>query len=263
MKSGDEMKIHVLASGSKGNMTLLKGNEGWLAVDCGISKKKILEKLEELNVKIDEISTLIITHEHSDHVAGLKALVKMGHLTKIYMTQGTFESLKSDDQQSVEAMTAIIPSEGEFFVDVFQAQTFIASHDASEPIGLVLKDTSFKVVVGTDTGYIDQKYESLLKDADVYLIEANHHPKSLLASPRPMHLKRRILGEKGHLNNEDAASLIGRVMGHKKTHWIVMHISEDCNTQLDIEKAIVTHVKDPRLLEVYYASQHQVVSVEL
>lgn len=262
MKEGDEMKIHVLASGSKGNMVLISSHDGWIAIDCGISKRKIINKLEEIGIKIEDIKHLIITHEHSDHTAGLKAFIQSGNLKHVYLSQGTYEMIK-ESAQSIDHLILIIRPNQTFNISPYRIDSFLVSHDAKEPVGIVLTSEDYKVVVGTDTGYIDQAHENLLKDADVYLIEANHHPQKLLASPRPMHLKKRILGEKGHLNNDDAAMFINRVMGNKETHWVVMHISEDCNTERDIEKSIVEFMNNPLQLNVYYTNQHDIVSVEL
>lgn len=262
MISGEVMKIHVLASGSKGNMVLISSDSGWIAVDCGISKRKIIKKLEEIHIKIEDIKCLIITHEHSDHVAGLKALMQLGHIQSIYMTEGTKEAV-SKTYDIPSSKTKIMKSDDHFFIDTLKIETFLASHDAIEPVGIVMSSHEHKIVIGTDTGYVDQAYDDLLRDANVYLIEANHHPQKLLASPRPMHLKKRILGEKGHLNNDDAAMLINRLMGDHHTHWIVMHISEDCNSQRDIEKSIVERVEDLMKLKVHYASQQDIVSIEL
>ena len=262
MKSGDYMIIHVLASGSKGNMVLLSSTSGWIAIDCGISKNKMLKKLETLNINIRDIKHLMITHEHSDHTAGLKSMMQLNHLNSIYLTKGTYDVLKETIDEGHATFHQIMP-EVLFSIDQYNITGFLASHDAKEPIGIVVSSGSHKVVVGTDTGYIDEVYEPILKDADVYLIEANHEPQKLLASPRPMHLKKRILGEKGHLNNDDAAMFINRMMKHKKTHWIVMHISEDCNSERDIEKSIVKYIEKPLQLEVYYANQHEIVSLEL
>jgi phosphoribosyl 1,2-cyclic phosphodiesterase len=256
------MIIHVLASGSKGNMVLLSSTSGWIAIDCGISKNKMLKKLEMLNINIQHIQHLIITHEHSDHTAGLKSLMQLKHLKSIYLSKGTHEVLKEHIGEGDMLIHQIRPDTS-FSIDKYNISGFLASHDAIEPMGVVVSSNMHKVVIGTDTGYIDEAYEPILKDADVYLIEANHEPQKLLASPRPMHLKKRILGEKGHLNNDDAAMFINRVMENKKTHWVVMHISEDCNSERDIEKSIVKFIEKPLQLEVYYANQHEIVSLEL
>ena len=118
MKPGEEMKIHVLASGSKGNMVLISSDSGWVAIDCGISKRKIINKLAEIQLKIEDIKHLIITHEHSDHTAGLKALIQTGNIETIYLTQGTFDMIRESSQLN-ESIVQIIHPKKAFAIDGF------------------------------------------------------------------------------------------------------------------------------------------------
>jgi phosphoribosyl 1,2-cyclic phosphodiesterase len=256
------MNIYSLASGSKGNMTLIESQKVLLCVDIGISKNKMQDKLNSLDFSFQSIQHLLITHEHSDHTLGLKKLLEK-QLPTLYMTQGTYDNLDRDIQHVINPKLHIIQSEIPFYIEHFKITPFLLSHDAKEPIGFVIEDQHYKIVHGADTGYIDQSYQELLKHANVYLIESNHHPEKLLQSPRPMQLKRRILGEKGHLSNDDAAKLINSWMGPFKTYWMITHISEDCNSNLDIEKAIVKHIERPLDLEIIYASQHEIAKVSL
>jgi phosphoribosyl 1,2-cyclic phosphodiesterase len=256
------MNIYSLASGSKGNMTLIESQKVLLSVDIGISKNKLQEKLNTLAFTIQKIQYLLITHEHLDHTAGLKKLFEI-HQPHTYMTQGTYDSLSQDIKIMIQPTLHIIQSEKTFLIEHLKITPFLLSHDAKEPVGFVIEDLHYKVVHAADTGYIDQMYFQLLQHAHLYVIESNHHPEKLLQSPRPMHLKKRILGEKGHLSNEDAAQLINGWMGPFKTYWLITHISEDCNAPLDIEKAIVKYIKRPLDLEIIYAQQHEVVMVKL
>lgn len=256
------MNIYSLASGSKGNMTLIESQKVLLCVDVGISKNKMQDKLNSLNFSFQSIQHLLITHEHSDHTVGLKKFIEK-QLPNLYMTQGTYEHLDDDIKHVIKPKLHIIQSEIPFYIDHMKVTPFLLSHDAKEPIGFVIENQDYKIVHGADTGYIDQSYHELLKHAHVYIIESNHHPEKLLQSPRPMHLKRRILGEKGHLSNEDAAKLINSWMGPFKTRWMITHISEDCNTYLDIEKAIVKYIDRPLDLDIIYALQHEIVEVNL
>lgn len=256
------MNIYCLASGSKGNMTLIESQEVLLSVDAGISKNKLQEKLTTLDFMIHKIQYLLITHEHLDHTAGLKKIFE-NHRPHIYMTQGTYDNIAEEIKIMIQPTLHIIQSETTFMIEHLHITPFLLSHDAKEPVGFVIEDQFHKVVHAADTGYIDQVYFQLLEHAHLYLIESNHHPEKLLQSPRPMHLKRRILGEKGHLSNEDAAQLINGWMGPFKTYWLITHISEDCNAPLDIEKAIVKYIKRPLDLEIIYAQQHEVVTVKL
>ena len=248
------MEIYILASGSKGNMSYLKAGGIGLFVDAGISYKKMKEKMKTYNEEIKDICSILITHEHSDHISGLKMLLKHGNIKDVYLTKGTYEYLP---QEVVELFknTHFIKADERFIVEKVKVMPFMLSHDASEPVGFVIETDNKKVVFLTDTGYVDQGYYELLSDADLYVLEANHHPTKLMKSPRPFMLKKRILGERGHLSNDDAAWLMNRLVRKKTSKWVVAHISQDCNSVLDIEESIVRFFDNPLKVEVFYSSQ--------
>jgi phosphoribosyl 1,2-cyclic phosphodiesterase len=248
------VEIFVLASGSKGNMTYLKVGHIKIFVDAGISYKKIKEKMADYGEDLNAVQTILITHEHSDHIMGLKMLLKHNIIKDVYLTQGTYDAI-SDDIKSLMINVHIIKSEDAFFVLELSVKTFMISHDAADPVGYVIEHNDKKVCFVNDTGYVDQVYYELLSDADCYLLEANHHPTKLMQSLRPFLLKKRILGEKGHLSNDDAAWLVNALVKKKTSKWIVTHISEDCNSILDIEESIVSVFDDPTKVEVYYTTR--------
>ena len=256
------MEIYVLASGSKGNMTYLKVGHIKFFVDAGISYKKIKEKMASYNENIEDVKTIFITHEHSDHIMGLKMLLKHKIIENVYLTQGTLNAI-SDDIKSMIPNIYVIKSEDSFITQGLEVQTFMISHDAAEPVGYVIKHDDKKVCFVNDTGYVDQAYYELLSNADCYLLEANHHPTKLMQSPRPFLLKKRILGEKGHLSNDDAAWLVNALVKGKTSKWIVTHISEDCNSILDIEESIVNVFDDPTKIEVFYATKEGLPVIKL
>ena len=256
------MEIFVLASGSKGNMTYLKVGHIKLFVDAGISYKRIREKMEAYGEVLSDVSTILITHEHSDHVMGLRLLLKHKIITDVYVTSGTYEALSNDIKELIENVH-IISQEDTFDVLGLKVSTFMVSHDASEPVGYIIQNDEKKVCFVNDTGYIDQVYYEMLSDADCYLLEANHHPTKLMQSPRPFMLKKRILGERGHLSNDDAAWLVNRFVKTKNSKWIVTHISEDCNSIQDIEESIVNIFDDPTKVEVFYATKDGLPGIKI
>lgn len=247
------MEIFVFASGSKGNMTYLKTGSVKLFVDVGISYKKIKEKMTMNHGDLNDIQAILITHEHSDHTQGLKLFLKNHPVKDVYLTQGTYDGL-AEDVKSQLTTYHIIQADDEFIVHGLKVNSFLLSHDANEPVGFLVTNNEKKVVFISDTGYVDETYFELLSGADCYLLEANHHPASLMKSPRPFLLKKRIMGERGHLSNEDAAWLVNHFVKEKRSVWIVTHISEDCNTILDIEEAIVNLFDDPTKIDVHYAT---------
>jgi len=254
------MKVYVLASGSKGNMTYLKVGHIKLYIDAGISYRRMHQKMDAYNEDINDVKYLLLTHEHHDHVMGLKMLLKQKIIKKIFMTQGTFEGLH-DDVKSFLPEVSIVKSEESFDLGGVLVTPFVISHDANEPVGYVINGDK-KLVIFYDTGYLDQVYYNLVSQADIYIVEANHHPTMLMQSPRPFHLKKRILSEKGHLSNDDASYLMNLLI-KKQAIWVVSHISEDCNSILAIEESIVKHFDDPTKVEVYYAEKEGLPVIEV
>lgn len=255
------MEIFVLASGSKGNMTYLKVGGQKIFIDAGISYQKVKQKMMDYHENIYDVKTLLITHEHHDHIMGLKALLKQGAIEDIYLTKGTYDHL-AQDVVALFPQTHIIEADKSFNIHDIHIVPFMLSHDASEPVGFVIEDSDHKFVLLTDTGYVDESYIPLLSGAHIYLVEANHNPFTLFQSKRPFLLKKRIVGEKGHLSNEDAARLMNLLVKDQSI-WVVSHISEDCNTIEDIDEAIVKAFDDPTKVVVYYASQEGLPVISL
>ena len=247
------LEVFILASGSKGNMTYLKVGHIRLCIDVGISYRRMRLKMESYDESLESIDALLLTHEHQDHTMGLKMLLKHHQIKHIYLTQGTYNGLKDDVKALIQNYT-IIQADQPFMIENIKVTPFMTSHDANEPVAYVIQQDK-KVVILNDTGYVDQSYYDLLTDADLYVLEANHHPAMLMNSPRPFLLKKRILSERGHLSNEDAAWLMNTFVKTKKAKWIISHISEDCNTILAIEEAIVQAFDDPTKVDIYYASK--------
>lgn len=256
------MEVFVLASGSKGNITYVKNEVVSFFIDAGISYKKIVEKMTDYGESMHHIETLFLTHEHSDHVLGLLGMLKAGHIKQVFLTQGTLNGL-NQNVKDLLPKTIIIEPDKPFDFKSFKVYPVLLSHDANEPVGFRFdwQDKSF--VLLTDTGYVDQTYHEVLKNADLYLVESNHDPKRLLKSRRPFALKQRILGVQGHLSNEDAAILMNKLIQNKQATWIVGHISEECNDNFDIEKSIIDHFDDVLKAKVIYASQDALPGIKI
>lgn len=256
MIKGDTMEVIILASGSKGNATVIKINGSKILIDIGISYTSFKKKTKESNVNIKEIEHLLLTHEHGDHIRGLKRFIENHPNVKIYLTKGTFDALEEDVLKHLNNYEIIKANETFFVNNLVNIATYELSHDANEPVGFVISYNNKKAVIATDTGYIDEKYFDLLKNANFYLLEANHEPALLMDSRRPYYLKQRITGIKGHLSNDEAAWLMNNFTKDiSETVWAIAHISEDCNTNYNIEKSIVNIVEDPTKIKVVYTSQ--------
>ncbi|MDF2698840.1 MAG: fold metallo-hydrolase [Haloplasmataceae bacterium] len=223
------MKVTILASGSKGNATLIETNETKILLDVGLSYKNLVLKLIEINVGINEIDAIFITHEHIDHIKGLDTLIKKNNIN-IYLSHGTYEAIVTHRKFGVTyEYFNICKSDQMIKINNLDVIPFLISHDALEPFGYVLYEGKKKLVYLTDTGYISQVNEEKIKDADIYIIEANHNIEMLMCTNRPWNLKQRILGNFGHLNNEDTLYTLLRIVNVNTKFIYLAHISEEAN----------------------------------
>ena len=255
------MKIHILASGSKGNATVYKSDETTFMVDCGISLNKIKEKLNKTDLILEEIKEIFITHEHTDHVSGLKQLLKQKTIETVFISSLTLNSLP-DEVKELMPNIFIVKADSVYNHKGIIIKTIELSHDAAEPIGYIFNNDTKKIVHITDTGHVDYSYYDELTGADFYYLESNHCTAMLMKSKRPYVLKQRILGNKGHLSNLEATSLMNKLLT-KPAIWVVAHISEECNLKLKIEKEIVQNIDDLTLLDVIFTEQDKVEVIEL
>ena len=244
-------------------MTYIKTASKRIFIDVGISYLKMKQKMDQFKQVVSDVDTLFITHEHQDHIMGLKTLLKQKTIQSVYLTQGTYKALKDDVKALLPTHVVMIKADIMFEIDQVKVLPMMISHDANEPVGFIMFSEDKKIVFLTDTGYVDQSYHELLTDADFYLLEANHHPTKLMQSKRPFLLKKRILSERGHLSNDDACRLMNQFIKKKTSIWVVAHMSEDCNDILDVEESIVNIFDDPTKVTTYYASQESLPVIKL
>ena len=224
------MKFGTIASGSSGNC-LYAGNENThILIDAGVSCKRICEGLKKFELEGKDIQGILITHEHIDHISGLGVLSRKFHIP-IYGTEKTLRQIadmgnlgKIDRElfQSVEV-------DREFSIGSFSVEPFSISHDAADPVSFVIREGERKLGMVTDLGYYDEAIVEHLKNSDLLYVEANHDINMLQAGPYPYYLKRRILGERGHLCNEKAAQLVTELMNDRLGQVVLGHLSKENN----------------------------------
>ena len=224
------LKFIVLASGSKGNATYLEIGNKKILIDTGISLRQIQSRLSARNIVLDRLDAVFITHEHIDHVSGLIAVAHKYKAT-IYMTEGTEHNLSHFIKGNLTNETIhLLKCETPIIFTDFTVQPLITYHDACEPCGYKFIENNKILIYITDTGYYPLTAFDAIRNAETYIIEANHDPEMLLDSNRPWPLKRRILDDEGHLSNEDSAFLMANVVGNKTRKIVLAHLSQECNT---------------------------------
>lgn len=222
------MKYAVLASGSKGNATLVCSEKTVILIDCGISRRKLEERLAQCGLGITDISAVLVTHSHSDHSSGLK----MFNVSDIYAS--LFVLGKNVSEHNI--LSPYVPRT---FGDL-TVTPLPLSHDAVNTTGYLITDGEENLVYITDTGFVPEKVLKIIQGADYYIFESNHDPKMLCESKRPPDLIRRILGDQGHLSNVESAYYLSGLVTDRTKEITLAHLSEECNTK---EKAVETFNK--------------------
>lgn len=252
------MKVCVLSSGSKGNSTLVITDKVKILIDLGTTTSYVEAALNNLNVDVKEISHILITHSHVDHIKGLKVFIKR-YNPVILVTEDMKNVLEKElgnfRYEYYEDKKAII---GDLTVNVIKT-----SHDAEESIGFVLTNNNSSIVYITDTGYINQKYFKILSNNNLYVLESNHDIKMLMDGPYPYYLKQRVQGDKGHLSNKQASDYLCKFIGDNTRKIVFAHISEHNNSY---EKVIETFNEelsknDMKFDDVLIAKQNEATEV--
>lgn len=219
-----EMQVSVLASGSKGNAVYVEMDGVRLLIDAGISATRIKKGLAAEGVDAASLDGVLITHEHRDHIAGLTTLSKWYHLP-IFTRRATIEHMSCRQAIPEECFHAI---EGAFRLDGLTIDPFNISHDAADPVGYRIMGSK-RCTLATDLGFVTASVQEAIDGADVLVLEANHDPETLKHGAYPWALKRRILSNRGHLANADAAWALVR-MKKRPQQVFLAHLSEKNNT---------------------------------
>lgn len=224
------MRLASIASGSSGNCIYAGSDNTHILVDAGISNKRIEQGLNKIGVKGSELSGIVITHEHSDHTKGLSVLARK-HGIPIYSTKETLEKLrcmKYLGEYPDELLNPIQPDVG-FKIGGLEVKPFRIAHDAANPVAYRIQYDRKSVAVATDLGHFDQYIVDHLQGLDALLLESNHDVKMLETGPYPYSLKRRILGDRGHLSNENAGRLLNYILHDNLKKILLGHLSKENN----------------------------------
>lgn len=217
------IKFALLASGSKGNCCVIKNNESSIVIDCGSTKTYLTKSFSRIHYDYLNSDALFITHTHSDHISQLKMFDQVKTYAKKELETNHFHKIEAFD---------------EIQVNTLKVKEIPLSHDSDFSSGFIIESDGKKLVYVTDTGYVKEEYFPYLENADYYIFESNHDVEMLMNTRRPMFVKQRILGDQGHLCNEDSAEILAQLIGENTKEIVLAHISEEGNDRCRAEEIL-------------------------
>lgn len=222
------LELCTLASGSSGNCLLVSSGNTHILVDAGISCRRITTALKAMGVDPKALSAVLVTHEHSDHIAGLATMTKQ-LAVPVYASRGTGMQLCCRIPFLEEVLHTFTPGE-RFSLGGVDVESFATPHDAAQSTGYALSAGGKKAAVVTDLGCVTDEVAEGIRGADLLVAEANHDVEWLQSGPYPYSLKSRIMGDRGHLSNEAGAQLVCRAVEEGARMVVLAHLSRENNT---------------------------------
>ncbi|CDQ37884.1 MULTISPECIES: MBL fold metallo-hydrolase [Virgibacillus] len=234
------LRFSVLASGSTGNAFYIESEQERLLVDAGLSGKQMDRLFQEIDIDPASLSGILVTHEHSDHIKGL-GIVARKYQLPIYANEKTWKAM--------EGSIGKITTDQKFLFNMHEVKTFNdmdvesfgVSHDAAEPMFYTFHHHGKKVALVTDLGYVSERIKKTVEQADAYVFEANHDVSMLRMGKYPWNVKRRILGDSGHISNEDSGLALADIIGNNTQRIYLAHLSLD-NNMKDLARMSVDSV---------------------
>ena len=222
------MNFCSIFSGSSGNCLYASTDRTRILIDAGLTGKRIQEGLKEIGVNPLEINGIIITHEHDDHIKSAGILSRRFNIP-IYANTNTWEAMKGYVGAIKEENIKVFDGYGAFEIGDLTIKPFPIPHDAAMPCGYCIMHGGKKLSVATDIGFASDEVKENIKDSDFILLESNHDVEMLKVGPYPYSLKRRILGDRGHLSNESAGNLIKDIYNDRIRKVMLGHLSNTNN----------------------------------
>lgn len=219
------LRVCVLASGSRGNSTWIATDRARLLIDAGLSKKETYARLAAIGERPETCDALVISHEHVDHVCGLKGVARdLGR--PIYISRGTHSAIEWG--KKITAFEIFTPGE-RFSVGDIEVTPFSIPHDAADPVGFTVEAEGLKVAVVTDLGFIPEHVKLHLRGCHMLVFESNHDVEMLRVGPYPWFVKQRVMSRHGHLSNNAAAQFLTVDYDGCAQVLVLAHLSETNN----------------------------------
>lgn len=220
------MRFASLGSGSRGNALVVEAEATRVMLDCGFTVRETVARLSRLDLQPEDISAILVTHEHSDHIGGVAAFARKFN-RPVWLTHGTFSSSAGQFQDNPSLH--LFDSHCRFSIGAIEIEPFPVPHDAREPAQFVFGDGARRLGVLTDAGCSTPHIEATLSRCHALVLECNHDEEMLRNGPYPPSLKRRVAGRLGHLENSVAAELLGRLDSSLLQHVVAAHLSDKNN----------------------------------
>lgn len=221
------MRFASLGSGSSGNALLVEVKQTRVLLDCGFGLREVQQRLARLNVEPEQLSGILVTHEHADHVGGVGRLARKFNLP-VWLTHGTLKALQRPLDRMHEVR--IVDCHQHFSIGDIEIEPFPVPHDAREPVQFVFGDGARRLGMLTDVGCSTPHIEATLSGCDALVLECNHDLDLLQRGNYPVSLKKRISGRLGHLDNATSAALLARLEKSRLQHIVAAHLSQENNT---------------------------------
>lgn len=254
-------QVAMLASGSKGNATVINAGEQYFLIDMGLSCRELVARLKRVHLEPAQLTAVFITHEHSDHIKGLATFSKK-YAVPLYSSAKTWRAILAKEKSINRSSCHIIDTKVSY--NNIEVKSFEIPHDASDPHGYMFENRAIgaKCTYVTDTGFVTDTVRQAVEGAELLILEANHDVEMLKNGSYPAPLKQRILSTRGHLSNDSAGWLLAQ-MQQLPQNVFLAHLSEENNRPelaLQTVQAVLTQAGNEQNINIYVASQHEVVS---
>jgi len=221
------MRFASLGSGSEGNALLAAAGRTLVLMDCGFGLQDTISRLARLGVTPEQLSGIVVTHEHGDHIGGVARLARKFNLP-VWLTHSTLYS-QAKVFAGIAQLNEVDPHQA-FAIGDIEVTPYPVPHDAAEPVQFVFSDGARRLAVLTDTGCSTAHIEQTLSGCDALVLECNHDSDMLMKGDYPLSLKQRVGGRLGHLNNQEAAGILAKLDASNLQHLIAAHLSRKNNT---------------------------------
>jgi len=223
-----ELRFSPLFSGSSGNATYVGCDDAHILVDAGLSGARVIQEMEKVGVDPRQLSAILVTHEHSDHIKGIGILSRKFDLP-VYATEGTWRNMLSMVGNIAPKNMRLIEPYQDFYVGSIDVTPFATPHDAGQSVGYTFETGGARLAIATDLGSVRDSWLKYITGADAVILESNYDPGMLQTGPYPFELKKRIMGRRGHLSNDDAGEVAVELVHHGASQIILGHLSKENN----------------------------------